>query len=85
MEQHEPMAILRNQLAARNEAQERERRAAPSEPLGHGEAPASIVLTLDPPAARGLEALAESLGMAPTRLAEQLLQDAIVNRYGAPG
>ncbi len=85
MEEFEPLSILRDQLAARHAAQERERRAAPSEPLGHGEAPASIVLRLEPPAARGLEALAESLGMPPTRLAEQLLQDAIINRYGAPG
>jgi hypothetical protein len=78
------MSILRDQLAARNEAQERERRAAPSGRGAKGDAPASIVVTLEPPAARGLEALAESLGMAPTRLAEQLLHDAIINRYGAP-
>jgi hypothetical protein len=84
MEQSEPMSILRDQLAARNEEQERERRTA-AEPSPNDGEPASLVLTLEAPAARGLEALAESLGMPPTRLAEQLLQDAIINRYGAPG
>lgn len=78
------MSILREQLAARNEAHERERRTAPAAPSGHGDAPASLVLTLEAPAARGLEALAKSLGMPATQLAEQLLRDAIVNRYGAP-
>ncbi len=79
------MSILRDQLAARNEAQERERHAAPDRRSAHDGAPASLVLTLEPSAAHGLEALAESLGMPPTRLAEQLLHDAIINRYGMPG
>ncbi len=81
--EREPLSILRDQLAARNEAQERERRAAPERSARDG-APASLVLTLEPSAARGLKALAESLGMPPSRLAEQLLHDAIFNRYGAP-
>ncbi len=84
MEPSEPMSILRDQLAAHNEERARERRATPADPSAHGDAPMSLVLTLESPTARGLEALAESLGVPPTRLAEQLLQDAIMNRYRAP-
>ncbi len=78
------MGILREQLAAHNERQERERRAAEAQPAPADGAPRALVLQLDAATARGLEALGASLGMHPTRLAEQLLRDAVVNRYGAP-